>query len=348
MTILPEALLFVFLLLTALTVTQLTDLFAAAMVTSVFSLLSAGLFTLMDAVDVAFTEAAVGAGISTVLILGTLALTDPQERQQRFRFSPLLLVILVGAALVYGTLDMPHYGVADAPIHKHVAPEYIDQAMTEFGIPNIVTNVLAAYRGFDTLGETTVVLTATVGVIVLLGALGRPLDRKRFRVAEFQEPQLHVKGAPIHKLDVARVASMALIPFILLFALYVQFHGDFGPGGGFQAGVLFGAALVLHGLVFGLDDIKRIAPPAVLEFGLGLGVLLYAGTGIACMLLGGNYLDYAALDHHSAEHGRHLGILLVEGGVGITVTCAMTLIFYFFAGRKRARPTLADPEGPSS
>lgn len=344
-----EALLFLFLLVTAITVTQLTDLFAAAMVTGVFSLLSAGLFTLMDAVDVAFTEAAVGAGISTVLILGTLSLTHPHERQQAFRFMPLGLVMLVGAVLIYGTLDMPHYGDPNAPIHLHVAPDYIASAMEEFHIPNIVTNVLAAYRGYDTLGETTVVLTATVGVILLLGALGKPLDGRRVPVSPFNAPQLRVKGSPMGRLDIARVATTSLIPLILLFALYVQFHGDFGPGGGFQAGVLFGAALVLHGLIFGLDEIKRVAPPRILEVGLGVGVLLYAGTGLASLFLGGNYLDYAALDHHSAVHGRHLGILLVEGGVGITVTAAMTLIFYFFAGRKRVRPRLAeDSEGSST
>lgn len=327
-----EAILFLFLLATALVVVRLADLFAAAMVTGVFSLLSAGLFTLMDAVDVAFTEAAVGAGISTVLILSTLSLTDSAERQGKFRPLPLVLVFLVGAALVYGTLDMPLYGDIHAPINQHVAPAYIEGAMRDFHIPNIVTNVLASYRGYDTLGETTVVLTATVGVMILLGSLRRASDdtgdRPTMTFAREEQKMEHI--------DVARVATTTLAPFILLFALYVQFHGDFGPGGGFQAGVLFAAALVLHGLVFGLRALQRVAPPAVLEFGLALGVLIYAGTGVACVLMGGNYLDYSVLAH-DAVHGRHLGILLVEGGVGITVTCAMTLIFYFFAGRRHAR-----------
>lgn len=322
-----EVLLFVFLIATALTVTKLSDLFAAAMVTGVFSLLSAGLFTLMDAVDVAFTEAAVGAGISTVLILSTLSLTDSHERQQRLRIGPLLLVSLVGAALLYGTLDMPHYGDPLAPIHHHIAPEYIQGAMRDFGIPNIVTNVLASYRGFDTLGETTVVLTATFGVMVLLGTGGMP--------AANHAPPPRKAGRPIDEVQIARVCVTMLSPVILLFALYVQFHGDFGPGGGFQAGVLFGAALIVHGLVFGLRSLQNVAPSRLLEGGLAAGVLIYAGTGVASLLLGGNYLDYAVLEH-DPKHGRHLGISLVEAGVGIAVTCAMLLIFYFFAGRKAA------------
>ncbi len=169
-----EALLFVFLILTAVMVARMTNLFAAAMLTGMFSLLSACLFTMMDAVDVAFTEAAVGAGISTVLMIGALALTGSREDQQPTRLGPFVVVVLTGAMLIYGTLDMPAYGDPGAPIHQHVAPEYIAGTTTEFGIPNIVTAVLGSYRGFDTLGETAVIFTAGVGVMALL--LGR---RKR-------------------------------------------------------------------------------------------------------------------------------------------------------------------------
>lgn len=140
----------------------------------------------------------------------------------------------------------------------------------------------------------------------------------------------------MHEKAILRVVAAGLAPFIVLFALYVQFHGDFGPGGGFQAGVIFGAGFILHGLIFGLDDVMRVAPPKMIEIALALGLLLYAGTGVACMVAGGNFLDYTALDSHDAKHGLHLGLLLIEGGVGITVTAAMTTIFYLFAGRARA------------
>lgn len=132
---------------------------------------------------------------------------------------------------------------------------------------------------------------------------------------------------------VLRVVSKSLIPPIFLFALYVQFHGDFGPGGGFQAGVLFAAGFVLYGIIFGLDAVQQVFPPRMVELGAALGVLLYAGVGVAGLLLGGNYLDYNVLRH--GYHGQHLGILLVELGVGLTVTSAMTAIFYYFAGRAR-------------
>ena len=134
---------------------------------------------------------------------------------------------------------------------------------------------------------------------------------------------------------ILRVVARVCIPFILLFGLYVQFHGDFGPGGGFQAGVIFGAGIILYGLMFDLDAAWRVFPPIAVEICLALGVLLFGGTGVAGMLLGGNFLDYGVLDSHDPSHGQHLGILLIELGVGITVTAAMIGIFYNFAGRWR-------------
>ena len=140
--------------------------------------------------------------------------------------------------------------------------------------------------------------------------------------------------------QIVRIVTKLLIPYILLFGLYVQFHGDFGPGGGFQAGVIFAAGLILYGLVFGLEAIQRVAPPAVMERLTALGVLIYGGTGVLTMILGGQFLDYTTLEHSFGHgilpSGQHLGILLVEMGVGITVTSAMTMIFYAFAGRRRS------------
>ncbi len=135
--------------------------------------------------------------------------------------------------------------------------------------------------------------------------------------------------------SIPRLITKLLLPLILLFALYVQFHGDFGPGGGFQAGVIFAAGFVLYALVYGLDNARRIMPPWLLRVGVSLGVLIYAGVGVAGMLLGGAFLDYGVLDPHDPVHGQHLGILLVELGVGITVAAVMVSIFYAFAGRGR-------------
>ncbi|KAB2929396.1 MAG: Na(+)/H(+) antiporter subunit B [Candidatus Contendobacter sp.] len=134
---------------------------------------------------------------------------------------------------------------------------------------------------------------------------------------------------------IPRLGTKLLLPLILLFALYVQFHGDYGPGGGFQAGVIFGAGFILYALIYGLDDARRLMPPWLLRIGVSLGVLIYAGVGLVGLLLGGNYLDYGVLDSHDPAHGQHLGILLVELGVGITVSAVMVTIFYAFAGRGR-------------
>jgi len=134
--------------------------------------------------------------------------------------------------------------------------------------------------------------------------------------------------------SVLRVVSKLLLPLILLFALYVQFHGDFGPGGGFQAGVIFAAGFVLYALVFDLDSARRVIPAWLLRIGISLGVLLYGGVGVVCMLLGGEYLNYNVLAHEPT-HGQHLGIFLVELGVGITVAAVMITVFFTFASRGR-------------
>jgi multicomponent Na+:H+ antiporter subunit B len=133
---------------------------------------------------------------------------------------------------------------------------------------------------------------------------------------------------------ILRVLTKLLIPLIMLFALYVQFHGDYGPGGGFQAGVIFGAAIILYALIFGLETAKVVFPPRVLEILVAAGLLLYGGVGIDAVLLGGNFLDYSVLAHDPV-HGQHLGILLVELGVGTTVASVMATIFFLFAGRGR-------------
>jgi len=169
--------LFVMLVLTALAIVRMERLFAVVMLSSVFSLLSALLFVTLDAVDVAFTEAAVGAGISTVLMLGTIALTKPEAKRPRHTaFVPLIVVCVTGAALVYGTLDMPAFGSPDAPAQTHVGPDYLSRTPIDIDVPNAVTAILGSYRGFDTLGETAVVFTAGIGVLLLLSGLRRPRE----------------------------------------------------------------------------------------------------------------------------------------------------------------------------
>lgn len=169
--------------MTAVAAIRLRDLFAVVMLFGIYSLVSASLFVVLDAVDVAFTEASVGAGVSTVFMLGTLALTTSREKAPSTHkpLLPLLAVTITGLALVYGTWDIPRYGDPGNPIHHHLVQRFIEDSPEEIGIPNIVTSVLASYRGYDTLGETTVVFTAAIGVLVLIGGARR---RRRSREDE--------------------------------------------------------------------------------------------------------------------------------------------------------------------
>lgn len=309
------------LMITGFAIVRMRSLLAVAMLTSIYSLLSASLFVVLDAVDVALTEAAIGAGISTILMLATIALTSDEEKAPRHKpLLPLVVVIATGVALIYGTLDMPHYGDPAAPAHRHVAPTYLRDSPREIGVPNVVTSVLASYRGYDTLGEVTVIFTAGVGVLALLGY--------RTRRRNIQDPG-------IRKLVVLRVIAKLFFPVILLFALYVLFHGDYGPGGGFQAGVIFATGFILYALAFGLGNAQRVIPHRLLQIMMAVGVLIYAAVGIEGMLLGGKFLEYRVLADDPVT-GQHLGIMLIEVGVGITVGSVMLNIYYGFISRRHS------------
>ncbi|MFT5543736.1 MAG: multicomponent Na+:H+ antiporter subunit B [Glaciecola sp.] len=181
MSLIVNLVLLVFLLVMAIAVLKTTQLFAMAMLFGLYSLLVAGLFVVLDAPDVAFTEAAVGTGISTVLMLVTLAsIKDGHELVsiQKSRAGPLIICVVMGALLIYGTHDIAELGDVESAPNREVAARYIEKGQEETGVPNLVTAVLASYRGFDTLGEVTVVLTAGIGVLMLLGS------RKKLRIKE--------------------------------------------------------------------------------------------------------------------------------------------------------------------
>ena len=307
------------LLAVAIAALRLRDLFAVVMLFGIYSLLTALFFMDLDAVDVAFTEAAVGAGVSTILLLAALRLVGRYEKPHRHNpLLPLVVVCATGAALIYGLSDAPRFGDANAPAQTHVAPRYLSEGPAETGLPNVVTAVLASYRGFDTLGETVVVFTAGLAVLLLLG-MSSPSPIPDFGSEDDQRMQRH--------------AAKGLIPFILLYALYVQFHGDFGAGGGFQAGVIFAAGLVLYDLVLGHLHTRQVIQDGLLIRLGALGVLIYGCVGLYSLLSGQPYLDYSALAKDPV-HGQHLGILLVEMGVGLTVFSIITLIYYAFSARR--------------
>lgn len=155
------------------------NLFSVVILAGIYSLLIASVMMVLDAVDVAMTEAAVGAGMSTVLLLGTLYLTKTHEsKPERPPILPLFLALGVGFMLVYGTIDLPPFGSADQPINQYLGQDFLKRSIPETGIPNVVTSVLASYRGFDTLGETTVVFTAGIGILMLLRRRRREDDEE--------------------------------------------------------------------------------------------------------------------------------------------------------------------------
>ncbi|MFC4852856.1 DUF4040 domain-containing protein [Actinophytocola glycyrrhizae] len=313
---------------TAVAIARLRALYEATMLTALFSLVTASLFVLLDAVDVALTEAAVGVGISTVLLIGVLALTRSREAvtPRRRRLPGAVAVVLAGGTLIYAAQDLPEFGAADTPVQTHpVTDVYLRQSQEDIGIPNTVTSVLASYRGLDTLGELVVVFTAGVAVLLLLEPIMRVDEARRQTVLDLADYR------------VLRVISRMLMPFILLFALYVLFHGDYGPGGGFQAGVIFATGFVLYGLVFGMDKAQQVLPRAALRTLVPVGLVLYAGLGVVNMVLGGAFLDYDTLSPDDPKAGQHAGILLVETSIGITVAAVMTSIFLSFGNRVAAQ-----------
>ena len=310
------------LVITAVAIVRTENLFVAVMLMGIASLLIAANFFVLHAADVALTEAAVGAGVSTVLFLGALALTSERER---YRTSNKLLsfIVVTAAALVviYATFDKPRLGDPQAPAQVHVAPWYLDNTPRHMDIPNVVTAVLGSYRGYDTLGEVFVVFTAGIGVLFLLGGGGTRAALRQERANQGLRHHL-----------IPRVVGRVLIPFILLFGLYVQFHGEYGPGGGFQAGAIIAAALILYSLLEGESRALAVLPQRALLGLVAVGPLIYVAVGVAGMMLGGNFLDYSPLASDPVK-GQQIGIILIEAGVGITVTGVLLSIYHAFAAR---------------
>lgn len=303
-----------FLVLIVFTAMKVTNLFVATMLFGIFSFVTALLFLDLDAVDVAFTEAAVGAGFSTVLMLAALRLSGAVENaKHRHSALGLFIVVLTGAALIYGTADFPSMGDANAPVQLHLAPEFIQLTQEKIDIPNVVTAVLASFRGYDTFGETVVIFSAGVAVLLLLG-MGH--------VEPKNEPE---------QSTVLWVVVKPFIALILIFGLYVQFHGDFGAGGGFQAGVIFASGMILYSLVYGEGYARKVISSKILPKLAALGVLIYGITGLSSLLSDKPFLDYNALSSNPIA-GQHMGIILVEAGVGLAVFSTVLLIFYSFSG----------------
>jgi multicomponent Na+:H+ antiporter subunit B len=338
-------------------VARTRNLLAAILLLGVFSLVAAIWLLVADAADVSFTEATVGAGASTVIALGAILLTDAEaaKRPARQGWMAGLVAAAVGGLLAYAALDLPLFGDPGSPANAHVGRYYLEHASKDIAVPNVVTAVLASYRGFDTLGETTVVFAAGLGVALLLGFGERaladlPPQARSAAMETMAESDHHV---------VLQIAAKLFIPILILFAFYVTCHGKYSAGGGFQGGVTLGAAIILHALVFGLNDTMNAVRPGFARAMASLGVLLFAMLGVASILNGGRYLDFnhlfpegfaeslpgAVATGGKYQWGQYLSILTAEIGVMMTVAATVVTIFYAFAGR--APDALADEDNPA-
>ncbi|MEN8211063.1 MAG: hydrogen gas-evolving membrane-bound hydrogenase subunit E [Thermodesulfobacteriota bacterium] len=231
-----------------------------------------------------------------------------------------LMTFSVGVLLLIASLDLPDWSNPESPASTHLSPHYIEKSLEETSVPNLVTSVLADYRGYDTMFETVVIFCAGITVLIML--------RRTFMgIEKYVKPRPKRESADI----ILQSAVRLLVPVMQVFALYVVAHGHHSPGGGFQGGVIFGASFILLAIAYDLKvELKKFREHGVLIFSV-VGVLIYAGIGIVCLLLGGNFLAYAAWAKMlgiSELEAHSLGMLGVEIGVAITV---MAIMFSLYA-----------------
>lgn len=270
-----------------------------------------------------------------------------------------MLVIATGALLIYASADFAAWGDPQAPAAVHISPRFIEKSEQETETPNIVTAVLADYRGFDTLFETTVVFAAGLACFLLLRVYGKDQgDECVFRhmstgiIIRIKNQSLDPERAGLFERcdplwtphdPIIRTVCRIITPFVQLFALYVVAHGHHSPGGGFQGGVILGATFILTAIAYDLRAAQMRIRENMVRVLSAAGVLIYAGVGALCMVWDGNYLDYGSLAVFFGMRpaaARSFGILLVEIGVALAVMATMILIYYNLSSAGRHRQGL--------
>jgi len=263
----------------------------------------------------------------------------------------LVVVFLCGAVLLYATSEFPRWGDPNSPASLHVSPHYLKYSVEETDVPNVVTSVVADYRGFDTMFETSVIFCAGLACFLLLRIYKKEEEEQGvyYRhiptgvVLHFRDgSKVDLRDRDFELIDsklvpydlIMKTMGKILIPFIQLYGLYVIAHGDFSPGGGFQGGVVLGAAIILLAITFNLKIAGQKINEKVLGVLSAVGVFIYSGIGSLCLLLKGHFLDYgklAPLLGVDPVKARALGMLGVEIGVGITVMSVMVIIYFNIA-----------------
>ncbi|QQV74820.1 hypothetical protein H6P87_00361 [Rickettsia tillamookensis] len=306
------------------------DLLAAVIASSVFSLLIGVSYLIMDAPDVAMTEAALGACLSTCVYLNLLRKLPPDLKNiDRTNIIPASLIcLLFVVTLAYMGLELPNYGDDNAPIHMYSSKYYLENTSRDIGVPSFVAAILASYRAYDTLGETSVILIAGIAVLLVFSKKFEEVD-SRFRGNDIngKRNDTILKAYPIIK-----YITSFIIPYIILYSIYIQLNGESSPGGGFQAGVIFASSLIAYDLVYGNRKLSRYFPPNVLICIAVLGVAIYAIVGTISFFFNDNYLNYYSLTNFINDKllAQHIAIVIVEIGIGLTVSAIMYLIYNVF------------------
>jgi len=340
--VIVDCLLLLLMVICALVVVQMKDLLSALMLLSIYSLIMALVWVRMDAPDVALTEAAVGAGITTVLFIAALSKTKRGEKSIKegsfgvvklLRYSSgvaLIVILIVGTLLAIGTLDMPDYGDIESPANTHLAAEYVKNAYKETGSKNIVTAILVCYRGFDTFGEVVVIFTAGIGTVLLLRKATskdqkeREKDFERSIICTYHGDEIRAKmpGGIVRKV-IARLS----IAFIMLYGLYVIAHGKVSPGGGFQGGVIIAASVLLFIIAFGMrEGLKRFEQWKT-DIMCALGVLVILVVSSLPLFFGGKFMEFVVVPIAEPIWSSKIAITVIEFGIGLTVAAVMVTLF---------------------
>lgn len=259
----------------------------------------------------------------------------------------LLAVMLCGALLIYFTVDFPDFGDLNSPASKGVSTYYIEHTLSDTDVPNAVTSILADYRGYDTMFETTVIFAAGLACFLLIRISGKVLpDSRLYRhistgvtIRIEKGGKLPSESSVFEPMDslwtpedlIIKTTTRLLVPFIQIFAFYVVAHGHHSPGGGFQGGVILGASLILFAVSFDLRQTIRRYPEKMAAVLSAIGVSIYVSTGAICLYLGANFLDYselASLFKVTPAQARSNGIMSVEIGVAVAVMAVMIWIYY--------------------
>lgn len=282
---------------------------------SVFSLLLSLCYLLMDAPDVAMTEVALGSCLSTCVLLNFIKIVDapPQPVKQTRIIMASSLCLLFIAVLSWASFDLPEYGAENSAMQNHISKYYIENTKSDTGLQSLVAAILASYRGYDTLGETSVILIAGLAALLILN--------------DFTLSRSSKQAKSLKDFLIIRTLTLFILPYIFLYSLYIQINGEISPGGGFQAGVIFAAAIIGFDLINGRLQTLQHLSINLLMIASVLGVLIYAGTGIISFIFDDNYLNYYSLatDKHL---GQTIGIFSIEIGVGLTVAAVMCLIYF--------------------